>query len=152
MHNTPLDGLIHEYYKEIFRYCAIKLNQDYSGAEDCTQEVFCLLVKKSASLDISKDIRPWLYAAADKIIMSYKRKHQEIVPLEALTGEELSVDFPYNDILLSLDEEEKKLLTAYFNGADRAALAKEHKISLPALYKRISRIKEKLLDMFGNNA
>lgn len=152
MHDTPLNGLIREYYAEILRYCAAKLNRDTSGAEDCTQEVFCLLVKKADSLNIAKDIRPWLYAAADRIILQYKRKHPETVPLESIPEDRLTTDFPYNDTLSSvLDEEEIRLLKAYFGGADKAKLAARYGLSTAALYMRILRLKEKLRKNLDNS-
>ncbi len=73
MQDSPLNIIIKNYYKEILRYCNMKL-RNHHAAEDCTQEIFLLFVKKSGTIDFSKDIRPWLYAAADRIMKNYLRK------------------------------------------------------------------------------
>ncbi len=143
MHDTPLNSLIKEYYPLILKYCVFKLAPDYHGAEDCTQEVFYVLLKKHRSIDLSKDIRPWLYATADRIIYQYRRKKPESVDIETIPEE--TEDFPYPESILDvLDDADRQLLLAYLNSEDKHALAKQYHLTLAALYKRIARIKEKL--------
>ncbi|MDE5754413.1 MAG: hypothetical protein K2H89_07735 [Oscillospiraceae bacterium] len=62
--NIYLDLLASEevYYREIFHYCYNRLYGDFHA--DCTQEVMLVLCKKVNTLDMSKEIRPWLYSVA----------------------------------------------------------------------------------------
>lgn len=143
MHDSPLNNLIKEYYPEILKYCVFKLGHDYHGAEDCTQEVFFVLQKKYRSIDLSRDVRPWLYATADRIIHHYRRKNPESIDIDTLPEE--TEDFPYPDSILDvLNDEDRRLIVAYISGADKIKLAKQYHLSLAALYKRIARIKAKL--------
>lgn len=145
-HSQPVESLIREYYRDILRYCNAKLQDDSYVAEDCTQEVFLVLYEKVNTLDMSKDIRPWLYAVADRKIKAYARKNQPMLNLEAIPEQEQMIDFNFdgNNILDVLDEEERRLIKDYFEGESKIKLAKLYGISLPNLYVRVSRIKNKL--------
>lgn len=143
MNQTPLDFLIEKYYPDILKYCTFRLKPDEQGAEDCTQEVFLVFSQKINELDMSSDLRSWLYAVADNKIMAYKKKHPPTVDLETVPepSYEMNLD---GSPLDELPEDEKELLTAYYTGKDKMKLAKGDGISLKALYMKVSRIKEKL--------
>ena len=149
----PVENIIKEYYRDILQYCKAKLQGDSYAAEDCTQEVFLVLCQKINTLDMTKDIRPWLYAVADRVIKNYIRKHPPTLDLESIPEQKQIVEFNfYGSVLDILDEEELKLLKAYFSGEDKIQLAKSYKIRLASLYMRISRIKKKLKKYLdGNN-
>ncbi|MCR5717970.1 MAG: sigma-70 family RNA polymerase sigma factor [Oscillospiraceae bacterium] len=142
MPENPLNLIIQTYYADILRYCNRKLG-DHHAAEDCTQEVFLLLVKKADRLDLYKDIRPWLYAAADRIMKNYIRRNPPAEDMEDVP--EPSEDFPYPESILDeLEPPDRELLVAYFNADDHRQLARSLGISQAALYMRICRIKNKI--------
>ena len=65
-----------KYHQAIYRYCLGLLNGDVSAAEDCTQEVFLLLLEKKDSLDFDVNIRGWLYASANRIVKDYLKQER----------------------------------------------------------------------------
>ena len=147
MQDSPLNIIIKNYYKEMLRYCNMKL-RNHHAAEDCTQEIFLLFVKKSGTIDFSKDIRPWLYAAADRIMKNYLRKNPPMEDVD--TVPEPTEEFQYSESFLDeLEAEERNFLLAYYNADDRKQLAKEMGVSLPALHMRFKRLKEKIKKEFG---
>ena len=52
--------LAEKYYQDIYRYCYAKLNYDENAAQDCTQEVFFVLVRKRDTLNLAGNMRVWL--------------------------------------------------------------------------------------------
>ena len=143
MAKEPVERLIESYYKDIFNYCHIRLHGDFHAAEDCTQEVMLVLYKKVNKLDMSKDIRSWLYSVADKEIKTYQRKKVDTVDIDTMS--EKFFENPFESSILDvLNEDERKLIEDYASGADKIKLAEEKNLTLGALYKRLSRIKEKL--------
>lgn len=147
MPSNPIKKLIESYYKEIFGYCCVRLNGDVQGAEDCTQEVMLVLHKKANQLDLSRDIRPWLYSVADKEIKTYYRKYKafETCNNDYLNNMQESSENPFTASILDiLNEEDYELAQSYWQGEDKKKIAEKHSISLEALYTKISRIKKKL--------
>ena len=143
MYNT----ILKRHYTDILLYCTSRLKGDRYAAEDCTQEVFLALYRKSHTLDLTKDILPWLYAAADREILAYRRRHPETVDLDAVPEPAELPTFTETEaetILDRLPKKERRLLEAYYSGADRVQLARSMDISVNALYLRIRRIRERL--------
>ncbi|MCM1524036.1 MAG: sigma-70 family RNA polymerase sigma factor [Ruminococcus sp.] len=144
-----IEEIIQMYYDTILKYCRAALNGDLAAAEDVTQEVFLALHKKVKMLTLNKNIKLWLYRAADFEIRKYIHKHPSYVSLDdlpedfLLTSEEKyrSVE---DDTLCCLTDEERNLITDYYTCEDRAAVAKKHHINLDVLYVRIHRIRRKL--------
>ncbi len=149
MNQTPLDFLIKKYYPDILKYCSFRLRPDEQGAEDCTQEVFLVFSKKINELDMSSDVRSWLYAVADNKIKAYKKKYPPTVDIEDIPkpSYEMNIDGSPLDML---SEDEQKLITAYYTGDDKLKLAQKHGVSLKALYTKVFRIKEKLRSILEN--
>lgn len=143
-----IEEIIKMYYDAIFKYCRAALNGDTAAAEDVTQEVFLALHRKMKTLTIDKNIKLWLYRAADFEIKKYIRKHPSHLSIDELPEEMLHDSEGYlsigEDSLNCLTDEEKKLLTDYYSSEDRQAVAKEHNIRLSALYVRIHRIRQRL--------
>ena len=144
MAKEPVEYLIKSYYKEIFHYCYNRLYGDFHAAEDCTQEVMLVLYKKVNNLDMSKDIRSWLYSVADKEIKAYQRKKVDTVDINTMSEKLSENSFEYS-VLDVLDEKERQLMEKYLSGADKRKLAKENNLTLGALYTKISRIKNKIM-------
>ena len=145
MAKEPVEYLIKSYYREIFHYCYNRLHGDFHAAEDCTQEVMLVLYKKVNTLDMSKDIRPWLYSVADKEIKVYQRKKVDTVDIDTMS-EQLSENPFKRSVLDVLDEKERQLMEEYLSGADKRKLAKEKNLTLGALYTKVSRIKNKIME------
>lgn len=143
-----IDEIVKMYYDAILKYCRVALNGDYAAAEDVTQEVFLALHKKMKILTIDKNIKLWLYRAADIEIKKYIRKHPSHLSIDELPEEMLHDSDNYqsigDDSLNCLTDEEKKLLIDYYSSEDRQAVAKEHNIRLSSLYVRIHRIRRRL--------
>ena len=147
------EDAIKKYYQAIFRYCLGLLNGNTNAAEDCTQDVFLLLVKKDAinELDFSRNIRGWLYAAAQRICKDYLKrlaKQKEAVPFSLDEIRELPAPDEDNraDIIFEeLTDEEYILLNRYYvtDRGNRIGLAKELHISVDTLYQRIRMIRNK---------
>lgn len=144
-----IDTLIEEYYGTVFRYCVSRLNGDISAAEDCTQEVFFLMYKRIHDLDLTKNILPWLYRTADHVIQTYRRKNPIHEDIESIP--EPAVNDAFQESVMDvLDEKERALIISYYSGEDKEKIAQSRGMSVPALYKQISRIKQKLLTILGN--
>ena len=142
--------ILSRHYTEILLYCCAHLYGDTYAAEDCAQEVFLALYRKLDSLDLKKDIRPWLYAAADREIMAYRRRHPETVDIDDIPEPAVIPDFTEaqaETVLDHLPAKDRQLLEAYYSGADRLRLAKKLGISANALYLRIRRIRKRLVEL-----
>lgn len=103
MAKEPVEYLIKSYYREIFHYCYNRLYGDFHA--DCTQEVMLVLYKKVNTLDMSEDIRPWLYSVADKEIRAYQRKKVDTVDIDIMS-EQFSENPFERSVLDVLDEKE----------------------------------------------
>lgn len=139
-----------KYCQQIFNYCYYKLN-DYQAAEDCTQEIFLDFSRKMNRLKLTTNVAGWLYAAAKiQIKRYYKKKHKEIIN-EVTEQTELYVDIFANVYTGILDniitEDELKLLNHYYISGESAEwIAKKYNISMDALYQRVRRIKQKIIN------
>ncbi|EWM54884.1 RNA polymerase sigma factor [Ruminococcus flavefaciens] len=143
--------IIEKYYREIFSYCYAKLGYSHHSAEDCTQEVFVVFFSKHEKLDETDNIRLWMYRTADNIIKAFLRRSPPVVSLEesyeamniADSGGFSDKD---NSPLDLLTQEEKKLLELYYDSdyGQRNEAAKRLGLSLPALYRKVHKIKKKL--------
>lgn len=143
MHKSVIDSIIAEHYKSVFKYCSKHLHDDVYAAEDCTQEIFLILYEKVNSLDMKKDIRPWLYRTASHVIKTYIRKHPEMVDIDSIPdiAEETELHESALDVL---SEDELMLIESYYGDKDKSLIAKEKGITLKSLYLKIARIKGKL--------
>lgn len=145
---SPIDTIIEENYGTVFRYCVSRLDGDIPGAEDCTQEVFLLMYKRIHDLDLTKSILPWLYRTADHVIQAYRRKHPVHEDIDAIP-EPIDETIYQESVLDTLDEKEKELIMTYYGGEDKEKIAQSRGLTVPALYKQISRIKQKLLKILA---
>lgn len=151
MSKEPVEYLIESYYKQVFRYCYSRLSGDFQAAEDCTQEVMIVLYKKVNQLDMSRDMRPWLYSVADKTVKSCRRKKPDIVDIETVSQQFSETPFA-ESILDILEEDERRLIESYFIGEDKSEIAKRNGLTLGALYTKVSRIRKKLIQNFDKTA
>ena len=145
---SPIDTIIEENYGTVFRYCVSRLDGDIPAAEDCTQEVFFLMYKRIRELDLTKSILPWLYRTADHVMQTYRRKNPVHEDLEKIP-EPIDETAFQESVLDALDEKEKALILSYYSGEEKGRIAQSRGMTIPALYKQISRIKQKLLKILG---
>ncbi len=145
-----IEEIVKMYYDAILKYCRAALNGDTAAAEDVTQEVFLALHKKMKILTIDKNIKLWLYRAADFEIKKYIHKHPSHLSLDELPEEMLHDTDNYrtigDDSLSCLTDDEKKLLSDYYSYEDRQEVAKKYNIRLSALYVRVYRIRQRIAD------
>lgn len=141
-----------KYYQAVFRHCLYLLGNDVLAAEDCTQDVFALLLKKKDTLDFDQNIRGWLYAAADRICKDYlkresRRKSILVNNLEELKDIPVMTPFSDSDSVFDiLTDDEYQLLTAYYTEeyGKRSKLATAYGVTPVQLTKKIHSIRKKL--------
>lgn len=145
--------IIEKYYNDVYNFCLSKL-KNIHAAEDCTQEVFFTLFNKRSRLDFSEQFRSWLYKTADKICRKYIHKNKNItVDISDFSDKipDASISFEkavYSEIYEILDKDEADLLLEYIESdhGDREKIAERMGITLHALYRRIDRIRKKVMD------
>lgn len=147
--------IIEKYYNDVYNFCLSKL-KNIQAAEDCTQEVFLTLFSKRKNLDFTERFRSWLFITADKICKKYIRKNSNIaVDIWDLADEiedknSLLDNTVYSNIYEILDKEDADLLVEYIEAdhGDREKIAEKMGITMHALYRRIDRIRKKIMDNF----
>lgn len=150
--NKQCEQIIQKHHAEILRYCLYLLDDDLYGAEDCTQDVFLLLLQKKSSLNFDKNIRGWLYASADRIVQNYKRKQLREQSMISYEIDHIADNFSFPDDALNssvfdiLTDKELQLVKDYYDAkqGDRVGLAKKYGMTVNQLYKEIHIIREKL--------
>ncbi len=141
--------LLEKYYSLIYKYCRIKTKNEQS-AYDCVQEVFLILYEKMDRVEMTENTAIWLYRTADKVISRYFRKHGKAISLESLEAEfedksvAISGNYEILDRLITKDE--LSLLESYYlNGETIKEISVRLSISESAVYKRIERLKAKII-------
>lgn len=149
------DKIIRQYYKEIYNYCFAHLGYNKHSAEDCAQDVFVTFYSKHEKLQPDQ-IRLWLYRAADLTIKAFLRKNGNTVSIEDVPevqeiADESAVIESRGSPLDDLDDEERLIIETYYSTdyGSRTSAAKRLGMSLPALYQKVHKIKQKLKG--GNN-
>lgn len=145
------EEIMQKYYRELYSYIFTKVrNRQY--AEDCTQDLFMILLKKHENLNENDNIRIWLYRTADNVVKTYRRKnHDNDISLEEST-EAMNTPAPdcfsQEETVLSewLTDEETELIRLYYDTdyGDRKNAAKKLGITVTALYQKIDKIKKKI--------
>lgn len=142
-------AMIEANYEAVYRFCYANLHYNSEAAKDCTQEVFLVLMEKQKSLDLTRPILPWLYETAKRVMMQYRRKHPALESLDTIrdipdTRSIIAED--QMDLQSVLSAEEYSLLYEYYNTPvhNKKALAAQYGLSLPQLYNKIRRIKNKV--------
>ncbi|MCM1315950.1 MAG: sigma-70 family RNA polymerase sigma factor [Alistipes senegalensis] len=151
MDNNILTKIIEEYYQSIYNYCYVKLNFNHNNAQDCAQEVFLILLEKQKKLNLSDNIKIWLYKTADNVIKAYRRKNKINDKTLNIDEIEIAIENNFevidkNKIFDNISEEDYILLKTYYNNeyGDKEEVAKQFNLTIKNLYKRIHNIKSKL--------
>lgn len=150
MENDNCEKIIREYYEFIYNYCYSRLSYDHFAADDCTQDVFLILIRKHKRLDLSGNIKLWLYRTADNVIKSYVRQSKRCETAD-ISEYDTAVEngFEIKGEVTSLDalsQEEYRFIKEYYDtdSTGRVELALKYGITVGTLYKRIHSIKKKL--------
>ena len=141
-----------KYYHPILRYCLTLLSGDLPAAEDCTQDVFVLMLEKKDSLDFQHNIRGWLYAAAERICKDYRKREARRlshISGDLNTAEDVPAPAAFSDsdsVFDVLTTEEYQLLIAYYSEdyGKRRQLAASYQMTPAQLTKKIHSIRQKL--------
>lgn len=147
--DTLCNEIIEKYYASIYRYCLIRLNHNEFAADDCTQEVFLILLKKQNKLRLSNNIRAWLYETANRVIKAYLRKanREEIFSnSDEIEDKTAIIENDRPPVLEGLTEEEYTLIWDYYSSeyGSKVELAQKYGLTLTQLYKKVHTIKEKV--------
>ena len=148
-HHLDCVTIIEENYEVVYRFCYANLQYNSEAAKDCTQEVFLVLMQKQKSLDLTRPLLPWLYETAKRVMMQYRRKHPALESLDTIRDipdERAEAAEDQIDLQSLLSAEEYSLLYEYYNTPvhNKKALAEQYGLSLPQLYNKIRRIKNKV--------
>lgn len=152
MDRKNCEQIMQKYYRELYNYFFVKLRYNKQSAEDCTQELFMILLKKHKNLDENNNIRIWLYRTADNVIKTYHRKNPDInISLED-SMEAMNTPAPdcfsqdETDLSEWLTDEEIELVRLYYDTShgDRKSTAGKLGITVTALYQKINKIKQKI--------
>lgn len=152
MDRKSCEQIMEKYYREMYNYFFAKLRYNRQSAEDCTQELFMILLKKHEVLDENDNIRIWLYRTADNVMKTYRRKNPDVSVSIEDSPEAMNTpapdSFQQKDTDLSewLTAEEIELVRLYYDAdyGDRKSTAKKLGITVTALYQRINKIKQKI--------
>lgn len=142
--------IIDKYYSDVYKFCINRLHNIHA-AEECSQEVFFLLFKKRAKLDFTESLRSWLYEAAIRICNKYKSKNSNITldidDYSDIIPDEKQGKLFSKEIYEILDKEEADLLLEYAEAdhGQREKIAKRMGITTKALYRRLDRIRDKVI-------
>lgn len=143
--------LFQKYHRYIYSFC-FKYLKNTHAAEDCTQEVFMIMLKKKNKINFSEKLLMWLLETSKRVCKQYKKKNptkfvnvydyaEIICDTNASAEKQL-----YDDIYESIDKEDAEMLFEYINADcnERRKMAERMGITPNALCKRITRIKLKV--------
>lgn len=124
------------------------LKQVISSQQRTAHKKFFLYFQRKCKLKLDTDIAAWLYGTAKNEIKQCLRKNKhDNVSVDDLT--ELPQKTQENTGLFDeviTDDEYSTLENYYLNGEDVSKLAEDKKISVSAMYQRIHRIKQKIIE------
>lgn len=143
--------LFQKYHSYVYDFC-LKYLENIQAAEDCTQEVFMIMLKKKNTINLSENLLSWFYETSKRICKQYIRKNPTKFAdvddySEIISDDNASVEKPLSDeIYESLDKEDTDLLFEYINADcnERQKMAERMGITSNVLCKRIIRIKCKI--------
>lgn len=152
MSDNPIKNIIAKHYQDILNYCITRMYPDIDSASDCAQNAVLVLIRKAENIKSSENVLPWIYRITNNEIRNYKRKQEKEILIDSGTISDMVSDSPFDESILDvLEDEERKLVEAYYLGENKQKLADNLGITLEALYVRISRIKKKLAKELEEN-
>lgn len=155
-----IKSIIEKYYSKIYNICLYRTGYNKAAAENCTNEVFILLVVKWENVS-KRDVYRWLLKTTDYKLKEYfrqKKKDTVIISFEN-SEQELSSPTELNDeiisdeeiekykerILSELSDQEKALYRDYFEDKlSYKQIADKLGIKYSTAASRVSKLKSKL--------
>lgn len=159
--NELISSLYFSEYSKLLQYAKIML-KDTEAAEDAVQEVFCVALLRSDILVSHPNPKGWLMQTLKYTICNFNRSRSQyllrFVAIDPQILKSKSIDsskppIDEDTILLiakqALSPEEYLLLRRIvFEKIDYATVSDELKITVPACYKRLERVRKKLHKLF----
>lgn len=100
------DGIVNEYSDMVTRICIVKL-RNYTNAQDCYQNVFLKLYKKSPRFESREHLKRWLIKVAVRECIDFSRQfwHKKVVCVD--------------EVAALAKEDEKEVMDAVLNLPDK---------------------------------
>ena len=151
-------AMLFEKYNRIVYNTCYKYLKNTSEAEDCTQEVFYVLLKKKSKIDLTDSLLSWLIETAKRVCKKYIRNNPKVFLdiddySETIADKNTSVEKPlFDEVYEILDKEDADLLFEYINSdhGRRQEIAKSMGLKTTALYQRVKRIRERVMHYLDN--
>ena len=150
--NERFECLFALYREDVYIYCCKRMNE--SDAEDCTQEVFLRLYEGLQSLT-NKDVRTWLYVAAEKVCAEYLLNKKRM-RLDGGTDIETVVESDFVGFaetyiaIYGMPEEFVRLFEdLYIYGLNLSDMCRKYKRNKKLLLSDIELLNTKLLSIFA---
>lgn len=145
--------LFEKYHSYVYDFC-YKYLGNIHATEDCTQEVFMIMLKKKNNIDLTENFLSWLYETSKRVCKKYIRNNpNKFLDIddyaETISDTNISIEKPLSDKIYEiLDNDDADLLFEYINAdyGDRQKIAERVGVTPPALYQRIKRLKKKVVD------
>ena len=143
--------IFQKYHNYVYEFC-FKYLKNIHATEDCTQEVFLIMLKKKNKIDLSENLLSWLYETSKRVCKKYLSKNStKFVDIddyaETISDINASAEKPLSDEIYGfLDKEDADLLFEYMNADchERRKMAEHMGVTSNALCKRVKRIKSKV--------
>lgn len=144
-------ALFQTYHDKVYNFC-FKYLKNIQATEDCTQEVFMIMLKKKNKINLSENLTSWFYETSKRVCKQYISKNSNKFAnvddyAEIIFDVNATVEKPlYDEIYEFLDKEDADMLFEYINANsnERRKMAERLGITSNALCKRIKRIKCKV--------
>ena len=102
-------SIITENNERLYKYC-LRITGDKSAAEDVTNDVWLIIIRKRSRLRPGDDIRAYVYRVADKCILKWRnaaaKRAAHEAPLEGAFDIAAEAPAPFDGALRELSDEE----------------------------------------------
>jgi RNA polymerase sigma-70 factor (ECF subfamily) len=155
---NDFNSLFARHQRQVYRFVAVLL-PDRDAAEDAFQQTCCVLLNSREKFDPQRDFLVWAYGIARNVVRSHLRAQRK-APLELsddLLDRLADAQERYSptaearlsalgECLKKLQDDQRSLLErCYVGGEPIRAIAGKLKLAPTALYKRLDRLRWKLL-------
>lgn len=121
MDDKKFAGLVYEqvvrkYSDTVGKVCLMRL-RNWADAEDCFQNVFATLYKKSPCFESEEHLKAWLIRVSINECVSFLRRHKPLLPLKDAVNTAVFENHDSLDIswaLFELDEKYRSVLYLYY--------------------------------------
>jgi RNA polymerase sigma-70 factor, ECF subfamily len=145
-----------EYYGKVFQFI-YNLSNDFSLAEDITQETFAKALQKISSFRGESGLLVWLNRIAYNLFIDFKRKKNPILSsdgasvIEAIVAPEVLPAQVEQKMMLLLPEQYRVVLFLDINGYSNKEIAEILDCSLGTAKIRLHRARKKVKETLGDH-